>query len=128
MVDQQSAGTDAMLQTWDNLQAYVFPPFDFIQRVLTKVRQSRNLEMTFVAPFWPLKPWFPDLLELLVDVPVFLPMQKDLLKQPHFHHYHRNLPVLRLTGFRIARDPRDTSAFLREWRVNLPSADALQHA
>ena len=94
MVEQQSAGTDAMLQTWDSLQAYTFPPFGFIQRVLTKVRQSRNLEMTLVTPFWPQKMWFPDLLELLVDVPILLPMRKDLLKQPHFHHYHWNLPVL----------------------------------
>ena len=27
MVDPQSAGTDAMLQSWDGLQAYAFPPF-----------------------------------------------------------------------------------------------------
>ena len=126
MVDQQSAGTNAMLQTWDNLHAYAFPPFGFIQRVLTKVRQSRNLEMTLVAPVWPLKLWSPDLSELPVDVPVLLPMRKDLLKQPHFHHYKRNLPALRLTGFRVASNPRDTSVFLREWRVNLPSANALQ--
>ena len=94
------------------LQAYAFLPFGFIQRVLTKVRQSQNLDMNLVAPFWPLKPWFPDLLELLVEVPVLLPMRKDLLKQPYFHHYHRNLPVLRLTGFHIASDPRDTLASL----------------
>ena len=126
MVDQQSAGTDAMIQPWDNLQAYAFPLFGFIQRVLTKVRQSRNLEMTLVAPFWPLKLWFPDLLVLLVEVQVLLLMRKDLLKQSHFHHYHRKLPALRLTGFRIVSDPCDTSASLREWSVNLPSADALQ--
>ena len=66
VADYQAAGIDAMLQSWGHLQAYAFPPFGFIQRVLTKVRQSRNLEVTLVAPFWPLKPWFPDLLELLV--------------------------------------------------------------
>ena len=61
MMDQQSSGTDAMMQRWDNLQAYAFPPFGFILRVLAKVRQSRDLEVTLVAPFWPLRPWFPDL-------------------------------------------------------------------
>ena len=83
-----------MLQRWDHLQAYVFPPFGLIPRLLSKVRLSRDLEVTLVAPFWPLKPWFPDLLELLLEVPLLLPMWRDLLKQPHFHHYHLNLPAL----------------------------------
>ena len=30
MVDPQSAGTDAMLQSWDGLQAYAFPPFGLL--------------------------------------------------------------------------------------------------
>ena len=128
MVDQQAAGTDTMLQQWDNLQAYAFPPFGFIPRVLAKVRQSWNLELTLVTPFWPLKPWFPDLLELLVDVPVLLPMWKDLLRQPHFHHFHWNLPTLGMTGFRIASDLHVTSAFFHKWLVNLPTADALPRA
>ena len=37
-------------------------------------------------------------------------------------------PVLWLTGFCIARDHREASASLQEWRVNLPSAAALQQA
>ena len=56
-----------------------------------------------MAPFWPQHPWFPDLLELLVAVPFFLPRRRDLLKQPHFHHYHQNLPVLQLTAWRISQ-------------------------
>ena len=122
MADPQAAGIDAMLQSWDHLQAYAFPPFGFIQHFLTKVCRSRNLEVTLVAPFWPLRPWFPDLLELLVEVPVLLPQRKDLLRQPHFHHYHQNLRALDLTGFRIASAPRAISASLCEWLANLPSA------
>ena len=53
MDDPQSAGTDAMMQPWDGLQTYAFPPFGLLQRVLAKVRQSRGLELTLVAPFWP---------------------------------------------------------------------------
>ena len=55
------------MQSWDGLQAYTFPPFGLLHRVLSKVRQSRGLEMTLVAPFWAQRPCFPDLLELLVD-------------------------------------------------------------
>ena len=63
--------------------------------VLSKVRQSRGLELTLVAPFWPQHPWFPD---LLVEIPFFLPRRWDLLKQLHFHHYHQNLRVLQPTA------------------------------
>ena len=80
VVDPQVASVDAMLQRWDHLQAYAFPPFGLIPRLLAKVRLSRGLELTLVAPFWPLKPWFPDLLELLVEVPVRLPSCRDLLR------------------------------------------------
>ena len=68
-----SAGTDAMLQSWDGLQAYDFPPFSILPRVLATVRVSRGLELTLVVPFWPQHHWFPDLLELLLEIPLFLP-------------------------------------------------------
>ena len=105
VVDPQLAGTDAMmLQSWDGLQAYAFPPFGLISRVLAEVQQPQGLELTLVAPFWPQHPWFPDLLELLVAVPFTLPRRRDLLRQPHFHHYHQNLPMLQLTAWRISSD------------------------
>ena len=118
----QSAGTDAMMQSWDGLQAYAFPTFGLLHRVLLKVRQSRGLEVTLVAPFLPQHPWFPDLLELLVAVPVSLPQRRDLLRQPHFHRFHQNLRVLRLTAFRISSAPPVPSASLRQWLVSLPAA------
>ena len=62
MVDHQSAGTDAVLQSWS----------------IAKVRQSRGLELTLVAPFWTQHPWFLDLVELLVEIPFFLPRRRDL--------------------------------------------------
>ena len=122
MFDPMSAGTDAMLQSWDSLQAYAFPPFSLLPRVLAKVRSFRNLELTLVAPFWPQHLWFPDLLELLVDIPLSLPKRRDLLKQPHFHRFHQQLSMLRLTAFRISGDPHVRRASLTQWLVNLPTA------
>ena len=124
MADLQAAAVDALVQFWDNLQAYAFPPFSLLQRVLSKVRSSHNLELTLVAPFWPLRPWFADLLDLLVEVSVLLPLRQDLLRQPHFHQFHGNLCALGLTGYRIASDPRAISASLQELLVNLPSPGA----
>ena len=121
MADPQAAAVDALVQSWDNLQAYASPPFGLLQKVLSKVRGSHNLELTLIAPFWPLRPWFAD----LVEVPVLLPLRCDLLHQPHFHHFHGNLRALGLNGYRIASDPRAISASLQEWLVNLPSPSTL---
>ena len=38
--DPRAAGTDALLQPWDDLQAYAFPPIAIIRRVLLKLRSS----------------------------------------------------------------------------------------
>ena len=122
MVDPQSAGTDAMLQSWDSLQAYAFPPFGLISRVMAKVRHSRGLELTLVALFWPQHPWFPDLLELLLEIPFFLPRRRDLLRQPHFHHSHKNLSMLQLTVYCISSDPHIMPVSLQWWLVSLPTA------
>ena len=97
--DPQAARTDALLQSWDNLQAYAFPPIAIIRRVLVKLRSSKNCVLTLIASFWPQREGFPDLLELLSDVPITLSSRKDLLRQPHFHRFHQNLPMLQLQRF-----------------------------
>ena len=124
-VGLQSAGTDAIIQSWDGLQTYAFPLFGLLHRVLAKVRQLRGLELILVAPFWPQHPWFPYLLDLLVEGPFFLPQWKDLLKQTHFHRFHQNLPVLCLTAYRISSYQQEVSTFHWQWLVNLPAADGL---
>ena len=89
--EPKAAGVDAFLQPWDNLQAYAFPPIAIIRRVLLKLRASHHCDLTLIAPFWPQREWFPDLLELLSDIPIELPKRRDLLRQPHFHRFHENL-------------------------------------
>ena len=89
MYDPQSAGTDTMLQPWDGLQAYAFPPFSLLPWVLAKVWVSRGLELTLIALFWPQHHWFPDLLE----IPLFCHKGGIFSRQPHFHHFHRNLSM-----------------------------------
>ena len=49
--DPMAAGTDAMLLSWDSLQAYAFPPFAMVSQVLAKVRAFQGLELTLIAPF-----------------------------------------------------------------------------
>ena len=119
--EPKAAGVDAFLQPWDNLQAYAFPPIAIIRRVLLKLRASHHCDLTLIAPFWPQREWFPDLLELLSDIPIELPKRRDLLRQPHFHRFHENLQMLRLTAWRLSSDLPARQASLKQWLANLPS-------
>ena len=119
--EPKATEVDAFLQPWDNLQAYAFPPIAIIRRVLLKLRASHHCELTLIAPFWPQREWFPDLLELLSDIPIELPKRQDLLRQPHFHRFHENLQMLRLTAWRLSSDSHDKQAPLKQWLANLPS-------
>ena len=80
--------TDALLRNWNGWRAYAFPPWSLILAGLKKLRSSSGVLLTIVAPYWPQRPWFPDLLDLVVDGPVALPQSGDLLRQPHFHRFH----------------------------------------
>ena len=121
--DLRAAGTDALLQSWDDLQAYAFPPIAIIRRVLLKLRSSKNCELTLIAPFWPQRDWFPDLLELLSDVPVTLSGRRDLLRQAHFHRFHLNLPMLQLTAWQLSSDSPSRPASLLRWLDSLSSVE-----
>ena len=121
--DPRAAGTDALLQPWDDLQVYAFPPIAIIRRVLLKLRSSKNCELTLIAPFWPQRDWFPDLLELLSDVPITLSDRRDLLRQPHFHRFHQNLPMLRLTAWRLSSSSPSKPVSLLRWLDNLSSVE-----
>ena len=100
--DPKSADTDAFLQSWDGLQAYAFPPFSIIPRVLAKLRESRGTELTLVAQHWPQRPWFPDLLQLSLAPPVVLPDRPDLLLLPRSHLCYPGLHRLRLHVWRLS--------------------------
>ena len=73
--DSRAAGMDALLQPWDNLQAYAFPPIAIIRRALVKLRSSRNCELTLIAPFWPQREW-------LSDVPITLKSKRSAKTAP----------------------------------------------
>ena len=102
--DHNALGTDALLQNWNGWQAYAFPPWSLIPAVLKKLRSFSGVLLTIVAPYWPQRPWFPDLLDLVVDGPVALPQSRDLLSQPHFHRFHLGVSRLCLHAWRLSSD------------------------
>ena len=105
--DPLAAGTDAFLQRWDGLQACAFPPWSVIPRVLAKLRMSPGTELTLIAPYWPQRAWFPDLLHLSLAPPVALPLRHDLLRLPQSHDLYQGLHRLRLHAWRISGASRE---------------------
>ena len=110
--DPMAAGTDAFLQPWDGLQAYAFPPWSIIPRVLAKLRESQGTEFTLVAPYWPQRAWFPDLLHLSLAPPVTLPLCPDLLRLPRSRSLYQGLHRLRLHAWRLSGASRELQGSL----------------
>ena len=102
--DPLLAGTDALLQSWDGLLAYAFPPWSILPQVLAKLRVSHQTLLTLVAPYWPQRPWFVDLLQLSVAPPVTLPARPDLLFQPQSRWRYLGLHRLALHAWRLSSD------------------------
>ena len=68
--DPSAVATDALLQNWNGWLADAFPPWTLIPAVLKKLRSSSGVLLMLIAPYWPQRPWFPELLDLVVDGPV----------------------------------------------------------
>ena len=75
----------SLVQNWDGLHAYAYPPTSLIRACLNNVR-TENVDIVLIAPGWPNQEWFPDLLDLAIDFPITLPPVQKLLKQTFSHH------------------------------------------
>ena len=96
---------------WDDLDLYAFPPFALVGRVIARVQQSSRVAMTLVAPLWPEKEWFADLLLLLTQPPLVLPCWDRLLRQPHCNLFHQGAHALNLHAWRLSSDTTESRAF-----------------
>ncbi|MES9880172.1 MAG: reverse transcriptase domain-containing protein [Sedimenticola sp.] len=115
--DASAWAVDAMSFGWGNLDAYAFPPFVLLPRLLQRVKLTQ-CRMTLIAPYWPQRSWFSRLLELLVAPPLILPLCPDLLSQHRGKLWHRNVHSLSLCAWRLSGIRSEVSVFQNE----LPSA------
>ena len=109
--DPQAVFEDAFRHPWDNLDLYAFPPFALVGRVIARVQQSSRVAMTLVAPLWPEKEWFADLLLLLTQPPLVLPCWDRLLRQPHCNLFHQGAHALNLHAWRLSSATTESRAF-----------------
>ena len=77
--EETSWKVDNLVQNWNGLYAYAYPPTSLLRACLIKVR-TENVEIVLIAP-GPNQEEFPDLLDLPLDFPITLPPVQKLLKQ-----------------------------------------------
>lgn len=82
--DPGAMAFDAFSVSWSNMSCYAFPPlwFSLLPRMLAQVLNDKALAL-LIAPVWPTQSWYPLLLQLLIDQPIRLPRQDNLLFLPH---------------------------------------------
>ena len=93
--------------------------------LVARVREIPNLSMTLVAPLWPEKEWFADLLLLLTQPPSALPWWDRLLRQPHFNRFHHGVHVLNLHAWRLSSISSESRAFREDLLLRCPAASGL---
>ena len=99
--DESALQVDALSMNWDNMLVYAYPPTGLIQKVIQKLK-THQCRMILIAPHWPTKPWFPELLALKDRPPLQLPLNQHLLKQPGKLVFHQNLQVLNLHAWSLS--------------------------
>ena len=114
VLDPQAVFEDAFRHPWDGLDLYAFPPFPLVGRVIARVQESSRVAMTLVAPLWPEKEWFADLLLLLTQPPLALPCWDKLLRQPLCSLFHQGVHALNLHAWRLSSDTTESRAFRKE--------------
>ena len=120
---------DALSLDWRGLLGYAFPPAALLLQVLQKVFRTPNCHMILIAPVWPQRPWYPNLLSLLVDYPRILPCRVDLLMDPVTRAYHPQPQDWKLAAWRISTAPHLLMSFhQRLSRQCRPQLDVLPKA
>ena len=109
--DPAAWSVDALTTSWEGVFAYAFPPAILVPKVLSKIR-SHCCRVLLITSFRPQKPWFPDLLALLMDFPRPLPDHWDLLKQPKSDVFHQAPQSLHLHAWALSSDAQERRAFL----------------
>ena len=79
--DPFASNIDAFTISWAETIFYCFPPFSCILRVVRKIIRDKARGV-LVVPQWPTQSWYPMLLAILEQPPVFLPTAQNLLLMP----------------------------------------------
>ena len=110
--DPDALSVDALAQDWTvsgSQAAYAFPPFCLLGKCLQKARSNPRCNLILIAPVWETQSWYSTILQLLVDFPVLLPNNPDLLLSPHQEPH----PMLLAGHLHLAAWPISSNVTLR---------------
>ena len=87
--DPDAYHVNAFSLCWLNLNAYIFPPFSIVVRVLAKFAQDRATVLVIV-PCWQTQPWFSQFVWLVKPgaTPLLIPAHQHLLQLPGTNCQH----------------------------------------
>ncbi|CAC5415909.1 unnamed protein product [Mytilus coruscus] len=67
-----------------------------------KIMSQFNCRLIMIAPMWPRRHWYTELLQKSVACPIKLPIRQNLLYQPKTNIYHPNPEVFTLTAWLLS--------------------------
>lgn len=113
--DVNALQIDALAFNWTGIYAYAFPPPILIPRVLQKIREEHCV-VIMIAPMWPRHSWYPQILEMLIEVPIKLPDMPNLLFQilHNYQVYHQSPEILNLVAWKLSNSTISQRDFLKE--------------
>ena len=123
--DPAAMAVDAFTMDCSQWISSIHPPIILLNRVLLKVHLDKATALV-IAPTWDAQPWYPMLLEMLVDFPALLPTWKKTiflpLNQEAVHPLWKNLPlaVWPLSGDECKQKAFQERCAISSWRQGGP--------
>ena len=107
---QKAFAIDALSIPWNNMEAYAFPPICLVPKVLAHIALF-HCRIILIAPQWPRRHWYTNLLQSLIDYPRRLPVLNNLLHQPKTRIYHPNPEMFNLTAWLLSTKISEIQGF-----------------
>lgn len=104
---------DALTISWNKMFGYAYPPICLIPKVLEHMKQFQ-CKIILIAPQWPRRHWYTQLLQLCIAQPIRLPCVPNLLRQPKTAIFHPKPGVFNLNAWLLSTDSLEHKAFLRK--------------
>ena len=117
--DRLAWQADALSLRWEDLDAYAFPPTVLLGQVVSKLLDHGCRRLILIAPGWPNMPWFWDLVNMSVQIPLSLRKVKNLLTQPFNQCPHRDLFNLNPHAWLLEPQPFSRQDSLKKWQHEL---------
>ncbi|CAC5399049.1 unnamed protein product [Mytilus coruscus] len=106
---------DALSISWEKMWAYAFPPICLIPKVLKHMSQF-NCRLILIAPMWPRRHWYTELLPKSFASAIKLPTRQNLLYQPNTTIYHPNPRSVQADSLALSTTISEIKGFSRETR------------